>query len=147
MTFLLYVLLFFAVTEAAAYVLHRFLFHGPLWFLHRTHHEPGHGLFEWNDLFSLFFAGIALFLLWQGRSNPLQSVAFAAGTGITLYGISYFIVHDVFTHGRFFRLKLSNRILRKIRNAHRTHHTDTGKHGMEPYGLFLFMYHRYRVRN
>ena len=28
--------------EGAAYVLHRFVFHGLLWRIHRTHHEPGH---------------------------------------------------------------------------------------------------------
>lgn len=144
--FLLQVLFFFMLTEVAAYLLHRFLFHGPLWFIHRTHHEPGHGLFEWNDLFSLSFAAAAIAGIVAGRLDPMNSVAFQAGLGVTLYGAIYFIVHDVFTHGRFFSISIQSASIRKIKNAHRMHHTDVEKRGLEPYGLLLFAYKRYRSR-
>ena len=54
----------FAAAEVAAYLTHRFLFHGLLWPIHRTHHRHAHrhGPFELNDLFSLaaMFLGILL---------------------------------------------------------------------------------------
>ena len=34
----------FVAMEVLAYVLHRWVFHGPLWRIHRTHHDPArHG--------------------------------------------------------------------------------------------------------
>jgi beta-carotene 3-hydroxylase len=34
--------------EGVAYLTHRFLMHGPLWFLHRSHHVPHEGGWEWT---------------------------------------------------------------------------------------------------
>ena len=47
----IYIGLFFAALagmELVAYLTHRFLMHGPLWFLHESHHRPREGWFEWK---------------------------------------------------------------------------------------------------
>ena len=143
--FILLLLAGFAATEVVAYVLHRFLFHGILWKIHRTHHthDHPHGSFELNDLFSLGFTGLSLWLLWIGRAEPLSSVAFPMGAGIAVYGVLYFILHDLYTHRRFFPFKTKNAAAQTIRRAHQRHHQSVEKDGLEPYGLFLFPYDRF----
>jgi len=140
--FLLLVLASFAVTEIAAYVLHRWVFHGVLWRIHQTHHDPahghGHGLFEANDLFSLGFAALSLGLMWAGREAPLESVAFAWGTGIAVYGLLYFVLHDLYAHRRFMPFKTKNPAAQAVKRAHGRHHQSLTQEGQEPYGLFLF---------
>jgi beta-carotene 3-hydroxylase len=44
-----------AAMEAVAYAVHRWIMHGPGWFLHKSHHEPS-GPLEANDLYGLIFA-------------------------------------------------------------------------------------------
>jgi hypothetical protein len=63
--------------EAVAYVTHRFVMHGPLWSLHRSHHEPGAAGLEWNDLFGLFFAVPSVACIYPGR-GPLFRVSLRA---------------------------------------------------------------------
>lgn len=138
-----WVLLGFAGMEIVSYLVHRFLFHGLLWKIHKSHHEAHHGLFELNDLFSLFFAAVSVGLIWWGAEAPLQSTAFPVGTGIAIYGLLYFVIHDLFAHKRFMPFKSDSKIMKLIRRAHRRHHQSAGKKGQEPYGLFLFPYDRY----
>ncbi len=131
----------FAVTEVAAYGLHRFLFHGVLWHVHRTHHDPahghGHGL-EWNDLFSVGFAALSMGLLWAGRAEPLASTAFPLGLGVAVYGVLYFVLHDLYAHGRVAPFRTKNPAAQAVKRAHGRHHRSLTKEGQEPYGLFLF---------
>ena len=42
-----------AVMELVAYLMHKHLMHGPLWFLHESHHRRERGRFELNDLFGI----------------------------------------------------------------------------------------------
>ena len=42
--------------EAVAYGAHRWVMHGPGWFLHASHHRRRTGRFEANDLYALIFA-------------------------------------------------------------------------------------------
>ena len=141
--FILFVLLGFAGMEVISYVVHRYLFHGLFWNIHKTHHEAHHGVFELNDLFSLFFAGISIAFMYLGRLDPINSILFALGTGIAIYGILYFIIHDLFAHKRFVPFKSDSKIMRLIRRAHRRHHQSVDQRGQEPYGLFLFPYYDY----
>lgn len=143
--FILLVVAGFAGLEIVAYLLHRFLFHGLLWKIHQTHHghDHSHGPFELNDVFSLVFAGASLGLLWLGRHDPLGSMAFPLGVGIALYGVLYFILHDLYTHRRFLPFKTNNRLAQTVRRAHQRHHQSAEKDGLEPYGLFLFPYRRF----
>ena len=139
--FLLLVLAAFAVMEVASYVLHRWLLHGLLWRMHRSHHDPAHGHgdgFEWNDLFSLTFALASMALFWIGREDPVASTAFPIGVGIAVYGVLYFILHDLYAHGRLGRMKMKNPAAQSVKRAHGRHHQSLSKVGQEPYGLFLF---------
>ena len=139
--FLLLAAAAFAAMEVASYVLHRWLFHGVLWRLHRTHHDPAHGHgdgFEWNDLFSAGFGALSLGLIWVGRAAPLASVAFPLGVGIAVYGLLYFVLHDLYAHGRIGRVRMKNPAAQAVKRAHGRHHRSLEKEGQEPYGLFLF---------
>lgn len=135
----------FAGMEIVSYLVHRYLFHGILWNIHASHHKPTHGRFEANDLFSLFFATISIGMMYGGSGDPLHATLFAVGAGIALYGILYFIIHDLFAHKRFMPFRSDSRVMRLIRRAHQRHHQSVDKHGQEPYGLFLFPYDRYRI--
>lgn len=144
LVFIGWVLLGLAGMEVVSYLVHRFIFHGLLWKVHRSHHESTHGLFEQNDLFSLFFAVLSLYLIYRGIEHPVASLAFALGTGIAIYGVLYFIIHDLFAHKRFMPFRSNSRIMRLIRKAHQRHHQSIEKEGQEPYGLFLFPYDKYK---
>ncbi|MDZ7715985.1 MAG: sterol desaturase family protein [Balneolaceae bacterium] len=144
--FMGWTLLGFSGMEVVSYLVHRFLFHGLFWKIHQTHHEAHHGLFEMNDIFSLFFAAVSIGLMYWGSANPLMSVAFPIGLGIAIYGILYFVIHDLFAHKRFVPFKSDSKIMRLIRRAHQNHHQSVDKKGQEPYGLFLFPYDEYPER-
>ena len=42
--------------EGFAYAAHRWIMHGPGWFLHESHHRPRTGNWELNDLYAAIFA-------------------------------------------------------------------------------------------
>ena len=131
----------FAAMEVTSYLVHRFLFHGLLWRVHQTHHRADgheHGPFEWNDLFSVGFAALSMGLMWIGRADPLASVAFPLGLGIAVYGVLYFVLHDLYTHKRFAPFRTRNPVAQAVKRAHGRHHQSLTKEGQEPYGLFLF---------
>ncbi|PTR00822.1 beta-carotene 3-hydroxylase [Mucilaginibacter yixingensis] len=121
--------------EAISWAMHKYLFHGPLWFIHKTHHGHGKGWFELNDLFSILFAGIALWLMWLGHLS--LDHRFWLGTGISIYGIIYFIFHDWFIHNRFKAFRSNNRYLLAIRRAHKIHHKSMKKWPSEEFGLLV----------
>jgi beta-carotene 3-hydroxylase len=136
----------FTLTEFAAWALHRYLMHGVLWTLHESHHRKGEGhFFERNDLFFLFFALPGAWLIYTGIAAGGNYWLYA-GLGITLYGVVYFWVHDVFIHQRypFFR-KSRSRYLRALRRAHHAHHKSAERDGGESFGL-LWVARRYYER-
>ena len=138
MRFALFTLLGFVGLEVFSYIVHRWLFHGVLWKIHQTHHTPRPGVLEANDVFSLFFALISVGFLVSGNS-----ILIPIGLGIAIYGVVYFIAHDLFTHRRFLPFGSNNKILMTIRAAHQRHHQTAEKNGFEPYGLFIFNYRRF----
>ena len=75
--------------EGFAYVAHRWLMHGPGWFLHKSHHRPRTGTFELNDLYAVIFAVPSISLFWYGIG--LGHGAFYAwiGGGIAAYGVPF----------------------------------------------------------
>jgi len=121
--------------EAFSWFIHKYLFHGPLWFIHKSHHRQRSGWFEFNDIFSLLFAGISVYLMWMGRID--LDIKFWVGIGITVYGIIYFIFHDWFIHNRLKSFKTENSYLLGIRRAHKIHHKSTEKNPSEEFGLLL----------
>jgi beta-carotene 3-hydroxylase len=121
--------------EAFSWFIHKYLFHGPLWFIHKTHHQERHGWLELNDVFSIGFAVLSLWLMWIGRLN--LAWYFWVGAGISVYGIIYFIFHDWFIHNRFRTFKTDNKYLLNIRRAHKVHHKSTEKEPAKEFGLLL----------
>jgi beta-carotene 3-hydroxylase len=135
---LIWLLLIFIVVlaamEAFAWVTHRYVMHGPLWVLHRSHHEPREGWFELNDLFVVIFAlpAIGLFL-WGSLGHPWAT---AAGMGVTAYGAIYAIFHDGLVHGRFKTpLAARSRFWRQRVQAHRLHHAVRTRTGAVSFGF------------
>lgn len=130
-------LLTYLAMEGVAWTTHKYVMHGFLWSLHKSHHEPRHGIFEKNDFFFLFYASIAMVLMYFGWEN--LDFRFWMGIGVTAYGWTYFILHDVFIHRRGKWLdKLDSRYFRAMRKAHKVHHKKMGKEDGEEFGLLLF---------
>ena len=120
--------------EFVAWFTHKYVMHGFLWSLHRSHHQKGEHFFEWNDFFFVFFGTIGATLIITGFSDFDHK--FFAGAGISLYGMTYIALHDVLIHRRLRIFKTpKNRYLRAMRNAHRAHHSNTGKEHGEAFGL------------
>ena len=127
------VLVTFGSMEFVAWFTHKFIMHGFLWILHKDHHKPDHDKLEKNDLFALIFALPSTALLISGSISRI-SFEFWIGLGIALYGLAYFLFHDVLIHERVkvFRGD-KNKYFRAIITAHNDHHV-----GKKNYG-FLFM--------
>lgn len=128
----------FVLMEFASWFIHKYIMHGPLWNIHKTHHQHQKGSWlELNDLFTIFFSGLAIFFLIRGLNlkNPYLT---GAGAGISLYGITYFAVHDVFIHRRIkFFSGSNNPFLKALAEAHRDHHKSREKSGSTSFGLLL----------
>jgi beta-carotene 3-hydroxylase len=124
----------FILMEFVSYLAHRYIYHKLLWVFHRSHHSPRTGPFELNDVFPLFFAAVSMFLMFTGLSDPDGTDLFALSIGITLYGLTYFFIHDLYVHRRVKRLSLRIPLLLQIKRAHAIHH----RYGGEPYGLLFF---------
>jgi beta-carotene 3-hydroxylase len=141
---LLYTLIILAAyvgMEFMAWFTHKFVMHGFLWNWHEDHHRPKHhkhGFFEKNDRFFLVFAVPSAFCYMFGSMVPQYFWVFFIGVGISLYGLTYFLIHDVYIHQRFswFR-QLDSRYSRAILRAHGAHHAKTGKEEGESFGLLV----------
>ena len=132
----LIVLASFLSMEAVAWLTHKYLMHGLLWTLHKDHHKKeSSGFFEHNDFFFLIFAIPGIICLYVGM-NAGYNYLFWIGLGITLYGMAYFFVHDIFIHQRFKVLRKSdNSYFKAIRRAHKMHHKHLGKDEGECFGM------------
>ncbi|MBW8687508.1 sterol desaturase family protein [Chitinophaga rhizophila] len=129
----------FIFMEMVAWFTHKYVMHGLLWTLHKDHHRKDEGqFFEKNDFFFLIFAlpGMLLFLFGTLQQQPYL---IAIASGITLYGATYFLVHDVFVHQRFRWLRYSDNLyLKALRRAHKMHHKHIGKEHGECFGMLFF---------
>lgn len=122
--------------EPMTWLIHKYVMHGFLWSLHRDHHDHSHeGDLERNDYFFIIFALPAIALLYFGVQNNF-SINFFIGLGITLYGMAYFFVHDIFIHQRIkiFR-NTENPYFLAIRRAHKQHHKHVNKEFGECFGF------------
>ena len=134
---LLIVILFFFFMEFVAWFTHKYVMHGLLWVLHKDHHQTEPGFFEKNDAFFLIFAVPSAILIMLGMMNG-NDFRLYIGIGIAVYGLAYFLVHDIFIHQRFriFR-RTDNTYMRAIRKAHKVHHKHLGKEEGECFGMLL----------
>lgn len=132
----LFILLGFGAMEFSGWFIHKYLMHGPLWKIHKTHHEPSKSFLELNDLFSVLFGGVAIVLIFLGISE--LDYRFWMGIGISIYGLLYFVLHDVMVHRR---LKWFDRprnfFLKGIFKAHQAHHRTNQKDDAVSFGLFI----------
>jgi beta-carotene 3-hydroxylase len=135
---ILVLVFFFVLMEGVAWFTHKYIMHGFMWVWHRSHHEPRNGAWERNDLFSLVFAIPSFLLISAGYENNYDW-RFYAGLGIALYGLAYFLVHDVFVHQRIKWLKKTEvPYFRAMRKTHHLHHAVHSKKGAQAFG-FLFV--------
>ncbi len=137
--------------EFVAWFAHKYIMHGFLWSWHEDHHKPHHekdGFFEKNDLFFLVFA-IPSAISYIIGSSTSHLWLFFVGVGISIYGLIYFLIHDVYIHQRFkwFR-QLDNKYSRAILRAHGAHHAVQTKEDCESFGLLAVekKYYGKRVR-
>ncbi|WP_182086749.1 sterol desaturase family protein [Aureimonas sp. ME7] len=127
----------FLVMEWVAWAAHKYIMHGWGWGWHESHHEPHEDLFEKNDLYAVVFAVFAIVLFAVGTLAALPVVT-AIATGITLYGLFYFIVHDGLVHQRWpFRHIPHKGYAKRLVQAHRLHHAVKGKDDCVSFG-FLY---------
>ncbi len=129
----------FVLMEGIAWFLHKYVMHGFGWFLHEDHHRFTKRRFQKNDAFGLFFGIISFIFILTGVLSRFD-LKFALGIGIMLYGIGYFLVHDIFFHHR---IKISYRpkssYMKRILHAHALHHQkSTASSGVN----FGFLYSR-----
>ncbi len=132
----------FFIMEGITWLTHRYVMHGFLWVLHEDHHQPNPGFFEKNDAFFLIFAVPSWLCIMFGLQQQQGWLA-GIGFGIALYGLAYFIVHEVIIHQRFKWFSRSNNdYVKTIRWAHKMHHKHLGKEDGESFGM-LFVAKKY----
>ena len=126
----------FCFMEFMAWFSHKYIMHGFLWALHKDHHIKNHkSWFERNDLFFIFYALVSSgFVVLWGEVGFWPGLPIAIG--IFFYGLSYFIVHDIFIHQRFklFR-NVESKYAKGIRRAHKIHHKNINKGKGECFGM------------
>lgn len=132
----LWLIVGFALMEAFSWWIHKYVMHGILWNIHKTHHQHGKGIFELNDVFTLLFGGIAVVLILLGVDQ--WDYRFWIGSGISVYGLTYFVLHDVLIHKRLKWLGRPKSIyLKAIAKAHRDHHKTKECDGAVSFGLLI----------
>jgi beta-carotene 3-hydroxylase len=132
--------------EFVAWATHKYVMHGFLWTLHADHHKKDHyGFLERNDAFFLIFAIPSMALFVVGSLTGLHTPWLWIGLGILIYGILYFLVHEVFIHQRIKWFRTTNNpYLLAIRRAHKVHHKHLGKEGGECFGMLIVPWKYYR---
>lgn len=135
---ILLILAFWAM-EFVAWFSHKYLMHGPLWFLHRDHHIKNRDRFwEWNDAFFIVFATPGIWLIYGGFVAGLENPQFWIGLGISLYGMVYLFVHDIAVHQRLrFLRKPQAAYFKALRKAHKIHHKSLTREEGENFGFVL----------
>lgn len=139
--YLLIILVTYVGMEFVAWFTHKYVMHGFLWSWHEDHHLPHfekEGFWEKNDLFFIVFAIPSAASYMLGTFVPSLTWLLFVGIGISLYGLTYFLIHDVYIHKRFKWFKhLDSNYSRSVLRAHGAHHAKTTKEGCEEFGLLL----------
>lgn len=128
----------FVVMEPVTYAAHRWVMHGLGRRLHRSHHRrwpgraAGEPFFEANDAFPAIFAGISVVAVALGFNVGGLGVLVPITIGVTLYGLTYALVHDGYVHRRL-PVRGHHPVLDRLAGAHELHH----RFGGEPYGMLV----------
>jgi beta-carotene 3-hydroxylase len=135
--FLLF-LLTVAFMEGVAYASHRWVMHGPGWFLHESHHRARTGNWELNDLYFVIYATPSIALLVAGTSGFWGPWAIWVGAGIAAYGAIYLGFHDIIVHKRVDSGYVPRwSYMKRIVQAHRIHHIVETKEGTVSFGFLI----------
>lgn len=127
-----------AAMEGVAYVAHRWVMHGPGWFLHESHHRARTGFWELNDLYFVIFAAPSIALLVGGTYAGWGNWAVWVGAGIAVYGAIYLGFHDLIVHKRLaHRYVPRGPYMKRIVQAHRLHHAVETKDGTLSFGFLV----------
>jgi beta-carotene 3-hydroxylase len=129
--------------EFVAWSLHRYIMHGIGWYLHEDHHRYTKKKFQKNDLFAVFFSLISFLSIFFGSLS--YDILFWIGIGVAMYGLGYFIFHDVLFHKRIrnhYRPK--SKYMKRIFTSHSFHHQTTNRKGSDGYAYgFLYSSKKY----
>ena len=144
--------------EFVAWSNHKYIMHGFLWNWHKDHHRKDHKntlpektedkTFEKNDLFFIVYALPAIIIMIIGFS--IQYIPFVfISIGITLYGLTYFVIHDIIIHKRLnipFLINANSFFIRAIIRAHTAHHWPKNKNDFSNFGLLLFPFTYFKTK-
>lgn len=134
---ILIVLIVFLIMEGVAFYTHKYVMHGYLWYLHKSHHRPREGMFEKNDWFAVLFAIPSILCIYSGYHN--DTALLWVGVGIACYCPAYFIFHDIIVHRRIkIKYKFSSRYMKRMIRAHQLHHSTSEKDDALSFG-FLYV--------
>jgi len=131
--------------EPVMALVHRFLFHGPLWCSHKSHHEhPAARRIVRNDLLWVWPLMSSAVLIAVG--GPVLT---GIGIGTSTYVAAYILAHDGVAHGRFRvpAMVRRNALLQRVAHTHRLHHRG-GRAGVgaPPFGIYsAALEHRWRL--
>ena len=122
----------FALMEPVTAATHRWVMHGVGEFLHRSHHRRRVTTWEANDWYPVMFAAIVNVGFFAGFNWDGFGSLVPVGVGVTVYGMAYAVVHDVYIHGRLGWFD-GRRIgaFERLADAHRIHHL----YNAAPYGM------------
>jgi len=126
----------FLIMEPITYLSHRYIFHGFGLRIHQSHHayeQKSFKGFEFNDFYPGISALLTMSIIALGIFVPSLHILKSFGFGVTLYGMSYFFIHDLVIHERLSFIRMKPDTFPWHYHAHRIHHAFGG----EPYGLLF----------
>ena len=136
-TYILLIPAGFFFMEILSYFMHKYLQHGILWFIHQDHHKYTKGKFQKNDTFTLFFSTLTILLFVFGFLNGFD-YRFWFGLGIFIYGMGFFLYHDMVVHRRIpIKYKPKSKYLKRVIHAHRMHHQKSTATDGVSFGFFI----------
>jgi len=138
---ILFFLASFFFMEFVAWFSHKYIMHGFAWKFHRDHHirqQASDSFFEKNDIFFLIYALPAIILIIFGLAGA-HIPMIVIGSGITLYGFTYFSIHDVLIHHRLpVKVSIGKGYIAALIRAHQAHHNGKNIRDFKNYGLLVF---------
>jgi beta-carotene 3-hydroxylase len=135
----------FLFMEGTAWFTHKYIMHGFMWTWHKSHHVHHKEPLEKNDLFAVVFAAVSITIIYLGNFVPSLWFLYWIGFGVALYGVFYFIFHDVVVHRRIkIKYVAKNKYMKRIMKAHYVHHKVHTREGAEAFG-FLYAPKKYEA--
>jgi len=136
--YLFLIILTVVFMELFAIFAHKYIMHGPGWFLHKSHHVKNNNKSELNDLYFVIFSLPSIYFIIKGILIE-NYIFLSIGIGILFYGIIYILLHDIFVHKRFgFNINFKNPIFKKIKVSHRKHHNSRTKDNCTNFGFIYY---------